>query len=53
MSLNDLRLSANMPGDNFGATVAGDGKIKRLSLLKRVKGDLILGLGLVQYILSL
>ncbi|KAL9975428.1 hypothetical protein ACROYT_G012589 [Oculina patagonica] len=25
VSLNDLRLSPNMPGDNFGGTVAGDG----------------------------
>lgn len=31
VSLNDLRLSANMPRDNFGATVASDGKMKRLS----------------------
>ena len=30
VSLNDLRLSANLPRDNFGATVASDGKITRL-----------------------
>ena len=30
VSLNDLRLSANLPRDNFGATVAGEGKITRL-----------------------
>ena len=29
MSLNDLRLSANLPGDNFKSAVAGDGKIER------------------------
>ena len=31
VSLNDLRLSANLPRDNFGATVASDGMITRLS----------------------
>ena len=30
VSLNDLRLAANLPRDNFGATVASDGKITRL-----------------------
>ena len=29
VSLNDLRLSANLPGDNFKSAVAGDGKIER------------------------
>ena len=30
VSLNDLRLAANLPRDNFGATVASDGKITRV-----------------------
>ena len=29
VSLNDLRLSANLPRDNFKSAVAGDGKIER------------------------
>ena len=29
VSLNDLRVSANLPRDNFKTTVAGDGKINK------------------------
>ena len=42
VSLNDLRLSANMPRDNFGATVASDGKRKRVIILKMLKVNWIL-----------
>ena len=28
VSLNDLRLAANLPGDNFKTAVAGDGKLR-------------------------
>lgn len=34
VSLNDLRLSANLPGDNFKTAVAGDGTLQSYTTIR-------------------